>query len=128
VAGSDLTFQEVIAIEIAATLPAVRSGTQPPADGTFPYIQFGESVVSDTFPAGETVHVEIHVWSTAEGPHEVKNLQATIKGVLHKCAHTRGDFLFTAVRQETARTFLDVDNETWHGVQRFRALASNIAA
>lgn len=123
-AGADLTFQEVINTEIKAAMPNVRSGAMPPKDGSFPYIQFGQSEVMDDYATGKTVTQEIHTWSTAEGPHEVKTLQEQIRARLEKCSHDRGGFHFVAIRQDTARVFLDIDGETWHGVQRFRARAS----
>lgn len=125
-AGADLTFQEVINLELKAAMPNVRRGAMPPADGTFPYIQFGQSHVTDDYAAGKMVLQEVHTWSTAEGPHEVKNLQEQIRALLEKCSHDRGGYHFVAIRQQDARVFLDIDGETWHGVQRFRALASAI--
>lgn len=122
-AGADLTFQEVINLQLQASMPSVRRGAMPPADGTFPYIQFGQSFVEDDYPPGCSVTIEVHVWSEALGPHEVKNYQEQIKGLLQKCHHDRGGWHYTAIRQQDARVFLDIDDETWHGVQRFRALA-----
>lgn len=127
-AGADLTFQEVINLEIKNALPLVRRGAMPPADGAFPYIQFGQSTVDDNYAPGKSVTIEIHTWSTAEGSHEVKNLQEQIRALLEKCSHDRGGFHFVAIRQQTAQVFLDEDGETWHGVQRFRALASVISS
>lgn len=119
----DLTFQEIINLEIATALPAIRRGAEPPADGAFPYIQFGQSTVGDDYAPGNSVTAEVHVWSTAQGPHEVKQLQQTIKEALQTCTRDRGEWHYSAVRQQTAHVFLDEDGETWHGVQRFRALA-----
>jgi hypothetical protein len=125
-ASADLTFQEVINLEIKAAMPNVRRGAMPPGDGGFPYVQFGQSQVVDDFPTGKRLLAEVHTWSTAQGPHEVKNLQEQIRDILEKCSHTRGGFHYVAVRQQDARVFLDIDGETWHGVQRFRALAGPI--
>jgi hypothetical protein len=125
--SADLVFQEVINLEIKAVLPATRRGAMPPKDGTFPYIQFGQVVVSDTYAIGKEIIAEVHTWSTAAGPHEVKQLQQTIRATLEKCSHERGGFRYVAIRENDARVFLDVDGETWHGVQRFKALASAIA-
>jgi len=124
--GADLTFQEIVNTELETAFPAVRQGAEPPGDGGFPYIQFGQSHEDDDFAPGSSVTIEIHTWSTAEGPHEVKNMQHEIKSRLQKCKHVRGDYQFTAVRQKLSDVFLDEDGETWHGVQRFRALASPI--
>lgn len=125
--SADLVFQEVINLEIKAALPSIRRGAMPPKDGTFPYIQFGQAHVTDTYATGKEIIAEVHTWSTAAGPHEIKQLQQTIRGVLEKCSHDRGGYHFVALRENDARVFLDIDNETWHGVQRFRALASAIA-
>jgi hypothetical protein len=123
VSSADLTLQEVFAIAIGAALPSVPSGSHPPADRPLPYIQFGQSEVVDEFPPGHELFIDVHVWSKAEGPHQVKEYQDGIRTALHDQAFSRGDWRFTCVRENNARTFLDVDNETWHGVQRFRALA-----
>ena len=119
----DLTLQEVFAIEIAAALPGVESGAHPPKDGPLPYIQFGQSEVGDNFVPGHELFFDVHVWSNAEGPHEVKNFQSAIRLAIHDRSYERNGWRFTCVREHNARTILDVDDETWHGVQRFRALA-----
>ncbi|KWT72372.1 hypothetical protein APY04_0166 [Hyphomicrobium sulfonivorans] len=89
-----------------------------------PYVQFGQSEITDDFVPGHRVLMEVHVWSKVEGPHEVKDIQGKIRGALHGRCLTGAGWRFTCVREDTARTFLDVDGETWHGVQRFRASAS----
>lgn len=121
----DLIFQEVIAITLAAAMPTVSRGSQPPPEGneTLPYVQFGESEVRDDFAVGHSVTSEVHVWSVVEGPHEAKTLQGQIRDALHSLDFIRSGWKFVNVREDYARTFLDVDGETWHGVQRFRALA-----
>jgi len=121
----DLIFQEVIALAIGAAMPTVTRGSHPPppSNDTLPYIQFGQGEVSDTFVPGHEILTEVHVWSAKEGPHEAKTLQGQIRGALHSLDFTRSGWKFINVREDSARTFLDVDGETWHGVQRFRALA-----
>lgn len=120
----DLAFQTIVATQIAAVLPGIVSGAQPPANGPLPYIQFGQSEVTDDFVLGHSLILEVHTWSAAEGPHEVKQFQGAIRDALHDHNFTQDEWLFTCVREDQARTFLDVDGETWHGVQRFRTLAS----
>lgn len=121
----DLIFQEVVAVTLAAAMPTVSRGAHPPPEGDegFPYVQFGQSELRDDFEPGHEVRMEIHVWSVVEGPHEAKTLQGQIRTALHSLDFTRSGWKFVNVREENARTFLDVDGETWHGVQRFRALA-----
>jgi hypothetical protein len=121
----DLIFQEVIAITLASAMPTVSLGAQPPPEDndTLPYVQFGQSEVRDEFAPGHEILTEVHVWSAVAGPHEAKTLQGQIRDALHSLDFTRSGWKFTNVREENARTFLDVDGETWHGVQRFRALA-----
>lgn len=123
--GCDLVFQEVIAIALDAAMPTISQGSHPPPeeDEELPYVQFGQSDVRDDFAVGHSVTTEVHVWSVVEGPHEAKTLQGQIRDALHSIDFTRDGWKFTNVREEYARTFLDVDGETWHGVQRFRALA-----
>lgn len=120
----DLSFQEVVASETLAALPTTRTGAQPPADGTLPYVQFGQSEVSDTFAIGHELILEVHTWSKLEGPHEIKTMQHAIREALHGMNFEKNEWLFTCVREDTARSFLDVGGETWHGIQRFRAQAS----
>lgn len=124
----DLIFQEAIALALAAAMPSVSRGSHPPPTGNdaLPYVQFGQSEVRDAFVPGHEILTEVHVWSVKEGPHEAKTLQGQIRDALHSFDFSRGGWKFTNVREDTARTFLDVDGETWHGVQRFRALAGPV--
>jgi hypothetical protein len=122
-ASADLTFQEVVKAELDAALPAVPHGAYPPGGQALPYIEFGRSDVADHV-AGHVVTMTVHVWSSVRGPHEVKAHQETIRGRLHQNDFTRNGWTFVNVREDYCTVLLDPDGVTWHGVQRFRTLAS----
>lgn len=123
-AGPDLTFQEVIAIELAEALPSTESGSSPKDGQSLPYVQFGPVEIEDSYPAARGLLCDIHVWSKVEGPHEVKNIQHSIRQALHAQIFERGGYRFTTIREYLARSRFDPAEGTWHGIQRFRAIAS----
>lgn len=120
----DLAFQTVLAEEIATAVPGVEAGSHPAQNQAMPYIQFGESEVSDTFVLGHEILMLVHVWSNKEGPHEVKTHQHAIREALHEHSFEKSGWTFSCIREDFAETLFDPEAETWHGVQRFRALAS----
>lgn len=120
----DLMLQKAMFAAIASTLAPVTVLAHPRHQEAFPYVFIGESEVSDTHPTGHEVLIVVHTWSKTEGPHEAKTIQQSIREELHANSLVEGGWQFVCIREDFASTFLDVDNETWHGVQRFRAKAS----
>lgn len=119
----DLALQTVINLGLTAALPAVTVGSYPLPSGSFPYVNFGESTVSDDVAPVKTVEAMVHVWSTVEGPHEAKTIQQTIREAMAG-SFIKNGWALSCVREVQANVILDADGVTWHGWQRFRAFAS----
>lgn len=118
----DLAFQKAMFAAItAATATPVTA--HPPHGQALPYIQIGQSEQSSE-TVGGWITAHVHVWSAANGPHEVKQLQAVIETAVRGITAAVDGLTFAAITQEFANCFIDVDNETWHGVQRFHLLAT----
>lgn len=122
----DLDFQTACFTELAAELAGVTVLAHPGHEQPLPYVFLGESEVADNNPNGHEVIVHVHSWSKLEGPHQLKQIQHTIREALHNNSISQGDWRFSCIREDFAKSFLDEDNETWHGVQRFRAYAGLI--
>lgn len=118
----DLEFQERLYSRLAAAVSPVAVEAHPPHERTLPFVQIGESQVSE-HPAGHEIIVTIDTWSSAEGSHECKQLQQKIRDGLHAGDEINSTWRFLPIREIDCRVILDVDNETWHGIQRIRVLA-----
>lgn len=118
----ELALQTIVFGEISTALPSVPSGAQPPANRPLPYIQFGQTSTED-HEAGHVVTIELHYWSSAEGPHEVKEHADAVRDALHGTSKTGNGWRFSCIRELSNDVLLDVDDETWHCVQRMRAIA-----
>lgn len=125
-ASPDLEFQVALYEALTAALTPTKVEAHPPHDKALPFLQIGESIVTE-HPAGHEIVVTIHAWSDAEGAHETKQLQQKVRDTFHAAHWIGTDWRFLPIRDFESRVFLDVDNETWHGVQRLRALAVPIA-
>ena len=115
-------FQTEVYAALATACSPTPVSAHPLPGQVLPYVTLGETDGSDD-PGGERLSIYVHTWSSKEGPHEVKALQETIRATLHASERERDGWKFTSLREVDVRTFLDVDGQTWHGVQRFSALA-----
>ena len=122
----DLKFQTAIYSELVDALPGKTVLSHPTPGQALPYVFIGESEVSDDSPLGHMVRIDVHTWSKLEGPHEVKEIQHSIREALHAISLTQDDWRFSCIREDFAKAFVDADGESWHGVQRFRAYAGLI--
>lgn len=127
-ASPDLEWQKEMFARIVAqlTTDGLTAGVTAHAlpEQALPYIEIGESRLSDHV-AGHEIEATLHIWSKAEGPRECKLLQQSVRSALHaQGVITAGGFTFTSVREEYQQCFMDRDDEHWHGVQRYRVLAS----
>jgi hypothetical protein len=120
----DLSFQKRAWEAVRAVAgPGPSIPTHPAIDEALPYTFIGESQVED-HPIGHEMWLTVHTWSKSQGTDEVKALQGVVRTALHGLNFTRDEWKFTCCREEYATAILDPDRETWHGVQRFRVLAS----
>lgn len=121
----DLALQKIIFAALGTALPAIDVVAHPAPDKACPYIQIGNSdVQADNYDRFSCL-LYVHFWSSAEGPHEVKAHQQALRDALHLTNTTQDDWQFTAVQAEFETVILDENNETWHGVSRYRAYASS---
>lgn len=123
----DLALQKKINLTLSAALPAVTVGAYPTPSGAFPFVNFGQSTVLDDVDPVKTIEALVHCWSRVEGPHEAKNIQQTIREALHAQSFLLDGWAFSCVREAQANVILDADGSTWHGWQRFRAVACPVS-
>lgn len=117
----DLAFQKVLFAQITTSVLGVPVTASPLHNQVLPYIVIGQSEVLE-HPAQHELVAYVHQWSKTEGPDQVKTYQHSIRTALHGNDFVQDGFKFTNVREEFADTLLDPDDETWHGVQRFRCV------
>lgn len=125
-ASPDLAFQKLLGAQIAAAVPTVVVDAAPVFGRALPYIQIGESDIEE-WEVGHSITSMVHVWSEAEGPHIVKQHQHSIREALHGTTFTQDGWQLTCIREQYADVIQDPDKKTWHGVQRFRALAQYVS-
>lgn len=119
----DLLFQQHAYTLLAAEFTAAKVDVFPPGNRALPYIQLGNSEYQDS-PAEAVLTLWVHHWSSAEGPHEVKDQMSRTRGLLHGTHATASPWKFSCIRENFSDVLLDEDNETWHGVQRFTTTVS----
>jgi len=126
--SADLEFQKLLFARITAQLTADALSATVTAHAKtgepLPYIEIGESSLAD-HTIGHEMDLIIHVWSSGQGPAEAKRLQQSVRSALHATAAVdSGALRFTSWREEYTTLFIDRDAKHWHGVQRYRVLAS----
>jgi hypothetical protein len=126
--SADLLFQTWAAGAIDAQfaidgLTAVGVYAHPLPDAPLPYIDIGESYITDAVD-GHEVFMTIHTWSKAEGSHDAKNIQASLRKALHAKTASFDIWRFTCIREETSRVILDRDGEHWHGITTIRCMGT----
>lgn len=120
----DIALQKIIYAALGTALPAVDVVAHPEPDKSCPYIQIGNSEVQEDNYDRFTLLMYVHFWSSAEGPHEAKTHQQALRDQLHLTSTTQDGWQLTAIQAEYETVILDENNETWHGISRYRAFAS----
>lgn len=130
----DLEFQKLMFARITAQLTADALSATVTAhaktDEALPYIEIGESSLAD-HTLGHEMDFFIHVWSSGQGPAEAKRLQQSVRAAMHDTQEldarqdTTEVYRFTCWREEYTTLFIDRDAKHWHGVQRYRVLATS---
>ena len=96
-----------------------------PMKTAYPYVVIGDCTWlywdTDTTTGGEAT-CTLHTWSRYSGRLEVKNIQKAIYNVLHRKPLSLSAGLAIDNFVEFAETYMDVDGETRHGVQRLRII------
>jgi hypothetical protein len=119
----ELAFQTVVYERVTAALPSVPNGTTPPGNQVLPYVQFGNTDTED-HEIGHDITIYVHHWAGGRSPHIVKENMHAVRNELHGTIYTNNGWRFSCIRETFADVLLDEDEQTWHGIQRFRALAS----
>ena len=132
--SADLEFQKLLFARITAQLTAGALSATVTAHAKtgepLPYIEIGESSLAD-HTIGHEMDLIIHVWSSGQGPAEAKRLQQAVRSAIHDTQagevliSDEAAFRFTCWREEYTTLFIDRDAKHWHGVQRYRVLASS---
>lgn len=108
----------------SGSVPAVYDHV--PQEAVFPYVVIGDdmSVDFDTDDTtGSDTEVTVHVWSQFRGRGEVKKIQREIHNALHRHdLSVDGSVTTVTAESEEARSLVDDDGLTRHGVQDFRVL------
>lgn len=121
----DLAFQKIIFAALGAALPTVDVVAHPEPDKACPYVQIGNSDVQEDNYDRFSLLTYVHFWSSKEGPHEVKQQQQALRDQLHLTDTTQDGWQFISIQAEFETVILDENNETWHGVSRYRAYVSS---
>lgn len=122
-----LAFQKAVYARLTAAPYHLTVYDNVPDDATFPYVVIGEDTIIDwSFVGvrGEELTLLLHVWSRSAGRAECKQMLEQIKTALHEQELALETGHNTLTRFAFEETLLDEDGRTWHGVIRFRALAT----
>lgn len=118
-------LQQAIYARLSAVV-SVAVYDHTPQDVAFPYVVIGEDDTVIPFDTDDSVGAEstinIHVWSRYRGWKEVKEIQREVYQALHRYELSVTGAHVVTVEFDDARTFLDQDGLTRHGVTRFRII------
>jgi len=99
-----------------------------PVHATYPFVSFGQVVTApwsgDAFEGAETFWT-VDTWSRAGGRVELSAMMTRVHAVLHDAALPLSTLSLVSSRLSDGRVLPDPDNETLHGVQRFRILTQH---
>lgn len=133
--GPDITARQYAFRAIRAAVPlTIAVETKPRTNGAVPYVFVGPSDLSE-HPVNFDIRLTIDVWSNKEGDVECKQVQHAIRTALDGLTHVdttesispNNSWRFTLVYEELCRATFEAGNSVWHGVQRFRILAEDMA-
>lgn len=100
-----------------------------PADADFPYIAIGEVQTVDDGAAcidAAECFVTLHIWSQAKGAVEARRITSAVAAALDDAAlNLSPDHVLVEIASTGARTFIDPDGLTTHGVVTIRALTES---
>jgi hypothetical protein len=129
-AGSSWDLQQAIFARLKAFAPVIALVTDvydsvAPQDAVFPYLVIGEvaAVPFNTHSSqGSDSTITIHSWSEFRGQSEIKRIQDATKDALDRFDLVVAGVDMINSEWDVSDSFVDDDNLTIHGVQRFRIL------
>lgn len=96
-----------------------------PQGTAYPFIQIGEESIIDNSTKtlqGQSITVNVHVFSEYRGKLEVKNILSAIYDALHDSDMIVDEANLINFRFEFSDIVVESDGITRHGVMRFRAI------
>lgn len=102
-----------------------------PQSANYPYLTFGESVDPDWSTGSEDSAERIltlHVWSPAGGKEETHDIIKAIRTALQNGPVAVNDDHRVNLRHEFSGARQDPNDETYHGIVRYRAVTEPMAA
>ncbi len=123
--------QKAILARLAADTPLGLLVTgvydNPPEAAAFDYVSFGDHTAlpwNTKTDNGQQITFVVHFWS--RDPSRAKTLQMmkAAQDSLQNCSLTISGGTVTLCQWDYEDSRLDPDGKTWHGVQRYRLLAS----
>lgn len=112
-----LTADPILMAQVTGVYDHVDQGKE------YPYVVIGEDAAAefdtDTEQGDESL-LTIHTWSRERGRLQTKEIQDAIYEALHRKHLTMNNAIFHSIFWEFSDSFIDPDNETRHGVMRFR--------
>jgi hypothetical protein len=114
---------------LLALLGGPRVWDDVPRGAAFPYVTFGPSATRDWSTGGEPGDehaITLHVWSQAAGGKEAQEIIGAIRAALHDQALVLGAHRLVNLRQESAETRREADDELYRGTVRLRAVTEPI--
>jgi hypothetical protein len=114
---------------LLALLGGPRIWDDVPRGAAFLYVTFGPTATRDWSTGGEPGEehvVTLHVWSRAAGSKEVQEIAGAIRAALHDRALVLEAHRLVNLRQESAETRREADEEGYRGSVRLRAVTEPI--
>ena len=113
------------ALANSSELGGTRIYDDAPQAASYPFITLGQSLVRDWSTGTEdgAEHLlTLHVWSRAGGKKQVHDIIEAIKSALHDQPLTLVDQDLVNLRHEFSEARPDPDDDTYHGIVRYRAV------
>ncbi|NWG45996.1 MAG: DUF3168 domain-containing protein [Alphaproteobacteria bacterium] len=100
-----------------------------PAGTGFPLVTLGEVTSLDWSTATESGaehRLTLNAWSRQGGRAQVQAILGALSARLHLAELSLASHRLVLLRLEFAQVLREGDGETWHGIQRYRALTEDI--
>ncbi|MEC9346062.1 MAG: DUF3168 domain-containing protein [Pseudomonadota bacterium] len=118
-------YAALVADSDVGALVGDRIYDAPPEGVTFPYVQLGDSIVTDNDTQtvnGSEEDLVLHTWSRQRGRKETDQVQAAIYGALHRQDLQISGQTLILCNRTFEQVLRDPDGVTYHGVSRYRFL------
>ncbi len=120
-------LSRLLADTVMISLVADRIFDNPPETAVFDYVSFGDHTAipwNTKTDNGQQLTFVIHAWSRESSRAKLLQILKALQDSLQNCSLTVQGGTVTLCQWEYEDSRLDPDGKTWHGVQRYRLLAS----